>query len=830
MANGGAMAEFGVKATANVDKSSFNKAEQEAKKLSNNMKKLLGMIGITVSAAGIISFGKQAARMAAEVENTKKRVKAAFSEIDESGRRTSEASADRINAWAKNMANVLGKSEEDLRNYALEFAELGNELGFTKKAVSGFSAEMTRVALNIAAFNGLTDAEAISAFRGALEGSDSAAKKLNVSLDKTRIQETMLKMGIKGTFEALDEATKVQVRYNTILDQSQGALEGIGAAAQALEDGDYAAWQENLTAKTRDFKALLGTYLLPYITEAAKLGVKILDVLKGSVERSGDLTDHVSRAKSVFSGVEKFINFVVDTGKKVIDAVGGTDNVMELLLVTLGAIAAVKAADTISGIAGAIKNLGDKGAGVILPFLLLYAVLDDIFGFARGEDSLIGRAVKAAGGNVEAFQKNVQDAITKIEELANTAAEALGFEPIFNITTDENGETHGDLSNAGQAKAFGLLAAGGLITKTAIGVGKKAYGLGKLLGLFGGASAGAGGAAAGAAGASGGFLSAIPWLMVAMAALWGGHKIIKKGKENGGVVNYVTPGVDEEGNVVDSSQLDKDIEEAVGGFFETVVETLEPVGEEIVRVCGDMWEDTKKQFGSLFGPAKNPQYSPDTPSSVSEKSPDVAVSSDGYNLLGSIQDHVDAASEVVGSVSEYVSGPMKEGVNAACEAAVDTVNSVSDAVNSISEFVSGPMQDSVDAFTDAVGRFAEWVDSTLPNTNAGVINSGATTSNSVGWTFDSEAANNALASFTANANSIAAMAETGELQTILQELYRMTPRGRAEIEAVVEPTVPIDVSIRNTFQIPDKDTAMSASRTIFNTNNFKQLAHMVAFK
>ena len=417
--------EFGLDIHPNLDKSSVRRTENDARKLAVSLRKMLSMVGITLSAAGLISFAKQAAAVAAEVEKTKKKINAAFSEIDSAGRRTSDLASRRVTAWSQVMSDKLGKSSQDLQSYTLQFSDLLEELKLTKDASAGFSMALTETAMNLAAFNGMTDAEAVSTLTSAIQGSESAARDLNVTLDDTRLKEAMLQMGLKGTFNALDEGQKAAVRYNAIVAQSQGALEGIGAAAQALEDGDYVAWQQNLNAQIKDFKAMVGQYILPYITEFMKLGVKILDGFKKGLKGLTDVNKQTEKAKKLFEGIRRVLSFVVTTGGRFISMLGGAKNALKLLAAVIGIFYAMKVVDkakklweNVGGLTGALKKLGGTAKN-FLPLLAVFLLIEDFVNFMLGNPSVIGDVFNAAGIDSDAVRAKVQEVVDIISGKLN---------------------------------------------------------------------------------------------------------------------------------------------------------------------------------------------------------------------------------------------------------------------------------------------------------------------------------------------------------------------------------------------------------------------------
>ena len=89
-----------------TDEASKKRVLDESQALKNSVKKALGAIGITVSLAGVIKFGRDAVQAASDVEQMEQKFNVVFQGISEE-----------VDAWAENLANAIGRSKNSIKTY-----------------------------------------------------------------------------------------------------------------------------------------------------------------------------------------------------------------------------------------------------------------------------------------------------------------------------------------------------------------------------------------------------------------------------------------------------------------------------------------------------------------------------------------------------------------------------------------------------------------------------------------------------------------------------------------------------------------------------------------
>ncbi|RGH05309.1 hypothetical protein DWW59_08225 [Firmicutes bacterium AF16-15] len=415
-----------------TDKDSKNRVINEADALKGAVKKILGAVGITVSMAGVVKFGKDAMQAASDVEQMEQKFNVVFDTISKD-----------VDAWAENLANAIGRSKNSIKTYLADNQNLLVGFGMDRQAAAQLSEQMVESAIDIASFANLDEDAAVNAMSKALMGETECAKQLGAVLNDNTIATAMETMGLKGKFTALDEATKMQVRYTAIMNQSQDAM---GDAVRSMDS--YESQSRQLNAQLKEIKENVGKFILPYANKVVGILSKGATKLKEFTERLGDVNEEGTTAHKVFHKVETVAGHIKNglerlysAGKKVVNFVGGTENAVKLLSVAVGALLAYRLGEKIYGATGKIKGMlkviqmvGAKGLVIIGIAVALFLIIQDFIGFLNGKDSLFGELLKSAGVDIDAAREKFAgigqafwDVFGYIKQIGSDVMEYLSF-------------------------------------------------------------------------------------------------------------------------------------------------------------------------------------------------------------------------------------------------------------------------------------------------------------------------------------------------------------------------------------------------------------------
>lgn len=429
--------------------------------LGNVVKKVLGFAGITLSVAGLVSYGKAAIDAASQLEQMEEKFNAVFLEL-----------SDEADEWAGNLADSIGRSKNTIKTYLADQQNLLVGFGMERDAAMELSEEMTSAAINIASFNNIEDDDAVNAMSKALMGETESAKRLGAVLNDNTIAMAMEDLGYKQKFTDLDEATKMQVRYHSIVMQSPDAFREengvIGDAALSMDT--YESRLRQFNATMGDIKTNIGKFLLPYAAKILEYISKGGSYIRKLTEKLGDANEEGTAANKILKGLDRILQSVMNVAKKAIDivkkavnAVGGAENAIKILSVALGTLFALKAK---SKIADFVKSLGGlqkvlsvinvKVLAIIAVAVLVFLIIQDIVYFMQGKDSLLGDLIEENGGDANKVREIFQNIIETIKNAIGSIKEAI--QPIKEALASFWDEHGADLMQAGAEALQGTFA------------------------------------------------------------------------------------------------------------------------------------------------------------------------------------------------------------------------------------------------------------------------------------------------------------------------------------------------------------------------------------
>lgn len=369
-----------------VNQGDIDKVNGSINGIKNSAAKALGALGIGLSIAGVTQFIKECVAIGSEVEEMQNKFNVVFDGMQKE-----------MESWASKYANTIGRSANDIKAYVADSQDLlVGFMGPERRAEAAeLSKNMTTLALDLASFSNVDESAAVNYMTKAVLGETEAAKMLGVALDDNTRKQAMNTLGIEGSYDALDQATKMMVNYQAIVNQSGDA---IGDCERS--QGSYRSTLIRFQSTLKDLKTMIGQFFMPAIQKILLLGSKGVLILQ--------------------KVVKKFTEFA--------DAVGGSEVVLAAFAATFATVFAAKKIDDIRAIAKAVIALGKSFfmAGLkMLPlyagFLLLFAIIKDVANFMNGKDSFIGDVFKKAGIDAEEARAKIRDAWNGIKDAVTTA-------------------------------------------------------------------------------------------------------------------------------------------------------------------------------------------------------------------------------------------------------------------------------------------------------------------------------------------------------------------------------------------------------------------------
>ena len=268
-----------------VDQASEKKVEGSIKSLKSMASKVLGAVGITLSVAGAKSAIDGCVEVASSIEEMQNKFDVVFGDM-----------RNEVNKWAQEYSDAIGRNKNDIKTYLADQQNLLVGFGMTRQAGAEMAEQMTSLALDLASFGNMDETASVNAMTKAVMGESEAAKTLGAVLNDSTRAQAMATLGLKGTYDKLDQLTKMQVNYQAILQQSPDA---IGDCQRSLDS--YESTKKRYIAKLKEIKTIVGQFFLPTYQKILSIGAKGLTMIRDWLQKLTDLTDKLGGSQRVLS-------------------------------------------------------------------------------------------------------------------------------------------------------------------------------------------------------------------------------------------------------------------------------------------------------------------------------------------------------------------------------------------------------------------------------------------------------------------------------------------------------------------------------------------------
>lgn len=371
-----------------VDQASEKKVEGSIKSLKSMASKVLGAVGITLSVAGAKSAIDGCVEVASSIEEMQNKFDVVFGDM-----------RNEVDKWAQEYSDAIGRNKNDIKTYLADQQNLLVGFGMTRQAGAEMAEQMTSLALDLASFGNMDETASVNAMTKAVMGESEAAKTLGAVLNDSTRAQAMATLGLKGTYDKLDQLTKMQVNYQAILQQSPDA---IGDCQRSLDS--YESTKKRYIAKLKEIKTIVGQFFLPTYQKILSIGAKGLTMIRDWLQKLTDLTDKLGGSQRVLSVL----------------AAAFTAMLVAMNLKKIGA-----AINGFTKLARAIGLGHGKALAFFAVFLLLALVIEDFISFMRGDKSLLGTMLERAGVDCEKLRQNIVGVWTKIKQAIGYIGEGI---------------------------------------------------------------------------------------------------------------------------------------------------------------------------------------------------------------------------------------------------------------------------------------------------------------------------------------------------------------------------------------------------------------------
>lgn len=314
--------------------SALLKASGESMKLSKNLQKSSNQLNKAGSIFKGTFFGNLAAnatmRIGSEMSNIASESLELASDLREVQNvvdTTFGESAKSINTWSKQALNAYGLAELQAKQYSGTLGAMLKSSGITQSDMIKMSQNLTGLAGDFASFYNLDHDLSFQKIRAGISGEIEPLRQLGINMSVANMEAFALSKGITKSWNSLDEASKVTLRYAYLMEVSKDA-QGDFTKTQ----GEYANQQRLFNTNLQEISATIASKALPYFN-------KFYQAVNKSVA-SGELDKYIALAASAFDTLGESIVWVGDNSEWLIPIMAGT----------AGGLAAFKIINTVTGL------------------------------------------------------------------------------------------------------------------------------------------------------------------------------------------------------------------------------------------------------------------------------------------------------------------------------------------------------------------------------------------------------------------------------------------------------------------------------------------------
>jgi len=265
-----------------------NKTEQEVKGSFTAIGNTMRAVVTVALAQQAARFGSMFARMASDVEEMQSKSSVVFGQF-----------VDDVRQELDEFATVVGRSRFELEGMAASIQDTFVPLGIARGEAAKLSTELTRLAVDVGAFNNVADAEVMRAFQSAIVGNHETVRQFGIIITQASLQAELFNIGINKNIKDATEQEKVMARLSII---TKGTGDAHGTAAREAES--YAGQSRALDAALSDLGVTAGQILAPGMST-------LQSVFIAAAEGANDLLEVLNKPGGLANAIREIAE---DTG------------------------------------------------------------------------------------------------------------------------------------------------------------------------------------------------------------------------------------------------------------------------------------------------------------------------------------------------------------------------------------------------------------------------------------------------------------------------------------------------------------------------------------
>jgi len=180
--------------------------------LTSSFKKLWGVLAWVFSVVAIVSFTKKLFQLWSDATEIGSKFDTVFWWIEKTAWQTFD-----------NLADAVWRSKLELRKFWSDLGDVLKPLWFTTDEAFKLSENITKLAIDVASFNNVSDAQAVNAFKSALTWEREALKSLWIVISEADLKTEAYTSWIAKQWSTLTKQQKTLATYNLLLKNTSDA-------------------------------------------------------------------------------------------------------------------------------------------------------------------------------------------------------------------------------------------------------------------------------------------------------------------------------------------------------------------------------------------------------------------------------------------------------------------------------------------------------------------------------------------------------------------------------------------------------------------------------
>lgn len=212
------------------------------------------MLGIALSTASLIKFGKEAIGLASDLAEVDNVVNKAFGNI-----------RSEMDALADSAIKNLGMSRLMAYQTGSTFMSMGKSMIANSEDAKNMALSLTKLTANMASFFNVSQELASIALKSIYTGETETLKQYGVVMTEVNLKQFAQEQGIRKSYAAMTQSEKVMLRYQYVMNQ----LSYIGDDFIDTQDS-WANQTRILSEQWKELLTILGSGLITVLTPVVK--------------------------------------------------------------------------------------------------------------------------------------------------------------------------------------------------------------------------------------------------------------------------------------------------------------------------------------------------------------------------------------------------------------------------------------------------------------------------------------------------------------------------------------------------------------------------------